>query len=77
MSVEPESERRFYVGERTKTVKFVINDPVEFETEDGSRRDGTVISIHSIKPDVRFVVEPAAEPWGDVVVPQSKMTLIK
>ena len=77
MSVDSESERRFYVGERTETVKFVVNDSVEFQTEDGSRRGGAVVAIHSLKPDVRFVVEPGAEPWGDVVVAQSNMTLLE
>ncbi len=77
MSVDSESEQRFYAGERTDVVRFVINDSVEFEAEDGTRRAGSVISIRSLEPEVSYIVEPGSEPFGDAVVPQSKMTLVE
>ena len=77
MTVDSESERRFFAGERTDSVRFVINDPVEFEAEDGTLRGGAVISIHSLESEVTYLIEPGSEPWGDVVVPQSRMTLVE
>jgi hypothetical protein len=58
MSVDRESVQRFFAGERTESVRFVINDSVDFEAEDGSRRDGAVVSIHSLVPEVSYIVEP-------------------
>ena len=52
-------------------------DPVEFEAEDGTLRGGAVISIHSLESEVTYLIEPGSEPWGDVVVPQSRMTLVE
>ena len=77
ISVDSDFEQRFFAGDRTDIVRFVINDSVDFEAENGSRRAGAVISIHSLEPEVSYLVEPASEPWGDVIVPQSKMTLVE
>ena len=77
MSVDSVTEQRFFAGERTDIVMFVINDSVDFEAEDGSRRGGAVISVLSLEPEVSYLIEPGSEPWGDVIVPQSRMTLVE
>ncbi len=77
MSVDSDTEQRFFAGERTDIVMFVINDSVDFEAEDGSRRGGAVISVLSMEPEVSYLIEPGSETWGDVVVPQTRITLVE
>ena len=67
----------FYAGTRTDAVRFVINDSVRIKSGSSSGRIGAVVSIVSLEPETTFLVEPGAEPHGDLCVSQSDLELME
>ena len=76
MSIPSDIERQFFAGVRSDTVRFVINDSVTFRDANNNQRTGSIISIHSLNPQVTYVVEPGDQPWGDILVSQYDLKLL-
>lgn len=62
-------------GKRTEQVRFVVNDTVRITSGRHKNRMGAVVSVFSLNP-VTYLVEPGAEPWGDLQVAQSDLELV-
>lgn len=77
MQISNEVTDRFYAGNRTDTVRFVINDPVRIESNSHAGRTGAVMSIISLVPEATSLVESGSQPHGDLRVPQSDLELLK
>jgi len=67
---------RFYTGNRTPDVKFVVNDTVRVTAGEHEGRTGAVVSIVSLKPEITFTIEPGEKPYGEFQVPQSLLERI-
>ena len=77
MGVPSEVTDRFYAGDRTSAVRFVINDTVCVKARPHVGRTGAVISIVSLDPEVTFLVELGTPPYGDLRIAQSDLEIIE
>jgi hypothetical protein len=68
---------QFFAGSRTKAVRFVVNDSVRVISGLNKKRTGAVVSIFSLDPVTTYLIEPAAEPWGDFQAADSDLELIE
>ena len=76
MPIPKETEDRFFAGQRSSDVQFVINDTVRITGGPRAGTEAAVISITAIEPEVVYLVEPLTAPYGDVELPESALELV-
>jgi len=69
-------EDAFFAGKRTANVRVVVNDAVRVTSGPHAGREGAVVSIVTLEPEVTLLVEPGSPPYGDIEVPQSLLALL-
>jgi len=77
VSIPNEVSEQFFAGERTESVRFVVNDSVRVTSGLNKKRTGSVVSIFSLEPVTTYLIEPGTEPWGDFQAAQSDLELIE
>ena len=75
MGIPNETQARFFAGQRTDHVRFVIHDTVIIKEGERAGTEAAVISITALDPEVTFLVEPLAASYGDIELPQSVLQL--
>lgn len=76
MRIPEEISERFYIGERTDEVRFVVGDSARVNGGPHVGRTVAIISLLVLHPEVVFLVEPGEPPYGDLEVAQVHLGLL-